>query len=274
MIFDTDASYAQLNDMSREYYHREPTTGVAFKLRAWAERQLLRQVSIATPWSRWAAAGLVEAGLPSCRIRVTPPGVDLDRWVVPKRRGQLLEEVPLRLLFVGGDFDRKGGDLLLQAVAGPLRGLVELDVVTRDDIPIQDGVTVHRAEANSAEIVELFSDADVFLLPSKADCFGLASVEALATGLPVIASDVGGVRDIVVDGSNGWLIEPTVESIASRVHWILEHREWLAAASVEARRTAQERFDSRQRSIELADLILELANAAPALGCERSSIQT
>lgn len=270
LIFDTDASYSQLNEMSREYYNREPTKGLAFKLRTTLEHQLLKQVAVATPWSRWAAKGLVDAGLSPKRIRVSPPGVDLDRWVVPGRQFSL-KDAPLRMLFVGGDFHRKGGDLLLEAIAGPLDGLVRLDVVTRDEVAQQKNVKVHRAEANSREIVERFADADVFVLPSRAECFGLASVEALASGLPVIASNVGGTRDIVKEGRNGWLLEPTVESIVSRVNWILEHREWLVGASIEARRTAQEEFDGRQRTLELANLILELAGVALNPGREHSS---
>ncbi len=259
VIYDTDASYAQLNAMSREYYNREPTTGSAFRIRARLERRLLKQVTIATPWSSWAADGLIEAGLEPSRIRVSPPGVDLERWVVPNRTVSSPDE-PLRLLFVGGDFKRKGGDILLDAVCGPLRGLVELDVVTRDAVPQVQGVQVHRAEANSRELRDLYRRAEVFVLPTKAECFGIASVEALASGLPVVISNVGGASDIVVQGENGWLIQPTVGSLCGRIEWILANRGWLAKASSAARCHAQGRFDGRQRTSELVSLILEVAN--------------
>lgn len=254
LIYDTDASYEQLNNMSREYFDREPTTGAAFRIRSRLERGLLNQVTIATPWSRWAAEGLVKAGLPPRRIRVSPPGVDVERWIVPKRRSQAGDR-PLRLLFVGGNFKRKGGDLLLRAVVGPLRGLVVLDVVTRDEVPFHEGVEVHRAEANSPALMDLYAQADVFVLPTRAECFGIAAVEALASGLPVMMTDVGGAKEIVKHDENGWLISPTVDSIVETVRTIACQPALLPAMARNARNDAEQRFDASRNHRELADLI-------------------
>ena len=105
-----------------------------------AERALWSTVSLFTPWSDWAAGGLRAKGVSDERIMVLPPGVDLDLFK-PPATGRLVTEGPLRLLFVGGDFERKGGPLLLDALRGPIAGRCELDVVTRDDVCEEPGVS-------------------------------------------------------------------------------------------------------------------------------------
>lgn len=260
LIFDTDASYKQLNLMAPEYFNREPSKGLAFNVRARMEKVLLQRATVVTPWSRWARQGLIEAGLPESRVRVIPPGVDLAKWMPPSS-GRPIPGLPLRLLFVGGNFARKGGDLLLEAVSGPLRGLVELDIVTRDSVPRVSGVEVHRAEANTPELKELYGRADVFVLPTRAECFGIASVEALASGLPVVVSDLGGARDIVDDGRNGWLIEPTVDSLSSCILALASDTSELRRASVEARLVAEERFDAKRQHAQLVGIIQQVIDA-------------
>ena len=53
---------------------------------------------------------------------------------------------------------------------------------------------------------DLFAHADLFLLPSEQESFGLAALESLASGVPVVASDVGGVPEVVTQGETGWLV--------------------------------------------------------------------
>ena len=67
---------------------------------------------------------------------------------------------------------------------------------------------VHRAEANSPLLRQLYADADLFVMPTRAEAFGIVTVEAMASGLPVIVGDVGGGRSIVDHGKTGWLIPP------------------------------------------------------------------
>src|SRR5206468_3105070 len=118
-------------------------------------------------------------------------------WRPPTSEPRQHNHVP-RILFVGGDFERKGGPLLLDWFRRAGRGRCELDVVTRAAVPSEPGVRIHRGiVGNSPEARSLFFAADVFVLPSLGECFGIASVEAMAAGLPVVTTDVGGSRDIV-----------------------------------------------------------------------------
>jgi glycosyltransferase involved in cell wall biosynthesis len=218
----------------------------------------LRNVTLFTPWSRWAAEGLRHQGIDSARIRVLPPGIDLDRWR-PRPELRLPGTGPLRLLFVGGDFARKGGPLLLDLMRTQFAGRCELDVVTRDPVEAPPGVRVHRTEANSALLRQLYASADLFVLPTRADCFGLATVEAFASGVPAIMSDVGGARDIVDHGRTGWLIETTGPALAAALEQALAAREELPAMGQRARQVAEERFDGHKNDALIVDLILAQA---------------
>ena len=116
---------------------------------------------------------------------------------------------PVRLLFVGGDFARKGGDLLLEVFEQQFAGMCELHLVTRSEIRPRPGVRIYndlspmiRAFAHS------YAAADIFVLPTVADCFSLASLEAMASGLPVISTAVGGIPEIIAHGKSGYVINP------------------------------------------------------------------
>ena len=259
VILDLDWTMKQRETMAPTYFHRKPRTGASLALARMQERAIWRTVSVFTPWSHWAADSLASEGVPRERIRVLPPGVNLERWQPNDGRwapGNAVE--PLRLLFVGGDFDRKGGRLLLSAVAA-LNGAVEADIVTYANIPEVPGVRIHRAGPNSPELLALFARAHVFVSPTYADCFGIATIEAMAAGLPVIVSDVGGAADIVDHGTTGLLIEPGGASLLVALHWALANRNNLQAIGSAGRWRAEQRFDGRSNDRAITDLALELA---------------
>ena len=111
---------------------------------------------------------------------VMAPGVDLDRFTPSPRRQRG------RVLYLGGRNPRKGYDIavrLADTLVGPW--LRDLD---------------------PADIPSLMAEHDVVLVPSLAEPFGLVAVEAIASGRWVVARDVGGLRDIVVNGVNGTLV--------------------------------------------------------------------
>jgi glycosyltransferase involved in cell wall biosynthesis len=201
----TDVTPAQYDRMAGPYEHQAAAPWPVEKAKHAINVLNFKLARGVVPWSRWAAASFAdEYGVPSDRIHVVPPGVDTTAW---RPFPHPASAVP-RLLFVGGNFARKGGLRLLDAFRD--LGLAEraaLDVVTRDPVVPQAGVTVHHGLTNgSPELLALYEAADAFVLPTLADCFSIAAIEAMAAGLPVLTTDVGGISDIVVEGRTGFLI--------------------------------------------------------------------
>lgn len=111
---------------------------------------------------------------------VAPPGVDLQRFAPSPRPARR------RVLYLGGRNPRKGYDVAV-ALADTLVGPWLRDV-------------------EPAEVPALIAAHDIVLVPSVEEPFGLVAVEAIASGRWVVASAVGGLRDIVIDGVNGTLV--------------------------------------------------------------------
>jgi len=163
-------------------------------------------------WNEWVATSLREDyEVPVSKVSAVSPGTDTARFCPdPKARKH---DGVTRLLFVGGDFQRKGGDLLLRYLRERSPGLppVELCCVTRDTV--MDAPTnvrfVRGVANNSPELVALYQQSDLFVLPTRADCYSLVALEAMASGLPVVITNMGGIGDIVAPGETGVLLSPT-----------------------------------------------------------------
>ena len=93
------------------------------------------------------------------------------------------------------------------------------------------------------DMLPLLSAADVFLLPSEQESFGLAALEAMACGVPVIASRVGGLPEVIDDGVNGYL-RPLEDSdgMAAAAVRLLTDRTLHARIAGNATRDVRERF--------------------------------
>ena len=98
-----------------------------------------------------------------------------------------------------------------------------------------------------ASVEELLACADLFLLPSASESFGLAALEAMACGTPVVATRVGGLPEVVEDGVSGFLLGVgDVEGMADASISLLSDPDRWAELSRGARATAVERFSSEQ----------------------------
>jgi L-malate glycosyltransferase len=92
-------------------------------------------------------------------------------------------------------------------------------------------------------VIELLSIADLFLLPSEKESFGLVALEAMACQVPVIASDVGGIPEVVKDGLVGYLAPVgDVHTMAAKAINILSQEDLRQEMSLQARNYALEHF--------------------------------
>lgn len=184
------------------------------------ERRLLKAARQLLPWSAPVKESLLkDYAISPSRIRVLPPSLDLTRM---RPRQRVVNKQP-RVLFVGGDFFRKGGPVLREAHQRFLADRCDLHLITESAVPEQPGLHVHRnVKAGTDLWFELWQNADVFVFPSLLETFGIVLLEALAFRVPVVASRAGAAVDILDGGKNGLLLDQvTPEAIAEGVIRVL-----------------------------------------------------
>jgi UDP-glucose:(heptosyl)LPS alpha-1,3-glucosyltransferase len=173
-------------------------------------------------------------GVPDERIVTIPNGINLARFdpsnasarAEVRRSFGVADDVPL-LLFVGSQYRLKGLEFVIKAlaemktksvllvvggdVAGPFKRLA-------DQLGVRDQVIFAGART---DLPRLYPAADAFVLPTLYETFALVCLEAMASGLPVLATPVGGIEDYLVDGENGFYIERDQKTIAGKLDLLL-----------------------------------------------------
>jgi len=156
-------------------------------------------------------------GIAADRIHVVPPGLDHPS-IAPKREARAGD--PIRLLCVASISPRKGQDVLLHALANLTDLNWRLDLIGAErDTPfanaIKGKIATHRltdrvrhlGEIDEKHLSEHYNAADLFVLPSHHEGFGMALTEAMAHGLPIISTTAGAIPETVPEGA-GALIPP------------------------------------------------------------------
>ncbi len=254
----TDITPVQYDRMHQYYDHQPDRNTLLRRYKHWVNTHLLQQAARVIPWSTWVRASLIEEyGVQPERITVIPPGVDTNRWHPGPQKGS---DQPLRILFVGGDFERKGGDILLQAFRRLDPGTAELILVTRTPVAPEAGVIVRNdLVANTAELVTLFQTSDLFVLPTRAEAFGIAAAEASAVGLPIITTAVGGLSDIVLDQVTGYLVEAdAVEQLALCMQKLAMDEPLRRQMGERARHHALTYFDAQKNAQRILQVLKEV----------------
>jgi glycosyltransferase involved in cell wall biosynthesis len=262
-VLCTDITPVQYDGMATAYRHEPDTGGPVAAVKHAVNRRVFRQAAHVVAWSSWVRDSLIaDYQVGPRHASVIPPGVDVSRWTPRGER----HAGPLRILFVGGDLHRKGGGTLLSAFAALPPGTAELTLVTRSPDPGIPGVRVERGlTPNAPALIELYRSSDVFVLPTEAEAFGIAAIEAAAAGLPVIATPVGGLRDIVVEGETGYLISPTDVDALCHHLWRLAADEHLRARlGTAARARALGHFDAGRNARAIVDLLRTVVARSPA----------
>jgi glycosyltransferase involved in cell wall biosynthesis len=108
------------------------------------------------------------------------------------------------------------------------------------------------------ELRVVYACADLFLLTSKYEGFGIANVEAMGSGVPVITYDTGAARDFIVDGENGYVTENNPESFSKQVLELLKNRELIIDMKIKARKCVEDELNWDHYADENNKLIVEL----------------
>jgi len=261
-LIDFDSTPLQIDQMDAYNSSVDPKPLAAFKWRL--TRDMLRSATLLQAWSHWAKQSAVDDyGISADKIVVNPPGVNLGFWRPNPSLRNPSAQHPLKVLFVGGDFRRKGGHLLLEWYKSQRPATIELHIVTREPVDSGSGIHVyHNVQPNSDQLIGLYQSSDLFVLPSLGECFGIATVEAMAAGLPVIASDVGGTADIIEPERNGFIVPGNdVAALGRAITMILGDATRRQNMGAQSRLLAEERFDLRKNAQHTFHYLKQIATA-------------
>jgi phosphatidylinositol alpha-1,6-mannosyltransferase len=228
-----------------------------------AVRRLCGLLDVVMPVSRATGKELVARGLPRERVRVVPNAVDLERfegiaasrgksdWVTITGAPRLPDEAFL-LVTVGRQVPRKGFAWFIENVMPKLPDRVVLWLA--GDGPERKNIeaTIKRVglqrrirclgKISEVELAELYRRGQLFIMPNvivpgDMEGFGIVMLEAGACGLPTLAADLEGIRDVIDEGVNGWLA-PTEDAnaFATKIQTLLDDPDALHEAS---KRTAE-----------------------------------
>ena len=215
---------------------------------------------------------------PLKRILRLPNGVDFERFSTPVKTDvrKAFNIPPYRtlLLCVSRIDDRKNQKLLVRFVStlteegenvhalliGPpsteyyVKELAEL----AKELQVEDRVTiVPGLGADDERLIAAYQDSDLFILPSRDETFGIVVLEAWSAGLPVIASAVGGLKQLVRDGENGLLFEPDNLGSLLNAYRTLSRYGLKDKLASTGRREASARYSYTATSSRLADFYRE-----------------
>ena len=215
------------------------TTGKPFVVQLWGT-----DVELARRWPRPARAILRRARATICAsnelaaaarelgaraVRVIPSGVDLPPAVADP-------EEPPHVLYAGRLSAEKGIPQLAEAAR-------DLPLVVAGDGPLRDRLPETLGWVPHDELLRLYERAAVVVCPSLREGFGVSCAEAMAHGRPVVASAVGGLRDLVVDGESGLLVPPgDAQALHDALVRLLGDAELRSRLGAAARTRAAEHF--------------------------------
>jgi glycosyltransferase involved in cell wall biosynthesis len=254
------------------HHHLDPSP-----LNPLIEGRVMRAVERVVVGSEFARRQAVtELGVPAEQFSVVPYGVDARFTPGPRplalRRHWELGEGPV-VLFLGGLKARKNLFLLLDLWAEVARACPPARLVIAGSGPLRRRLEQRAAAGGTGGIVftgyvperdkvDYYRLADVLLFPSALEGFGLAVAEAMACGLPVVASNRGSLPELVVDGEGGFLAAPDrpADLVAGTVRLLRDAplRARLGAANVER---AQKRFRWERCAADTATIYEEVLDA-------------
>lgn len=202
------------------------------------------------------------AGVDADRIKAVRLGVDVETFTPSAAPPQ----GPIRFCAAGRIDRKKGMDLLASAAHRLKEDGLSFDLhiaggISNNDAKLRDSL---RAVARlcdrvpHAHMPAFYREADVFVMPSLFDSFGMVVTEALGCGLPVIVSENVGARDFISEGVNGWIIPAgDADALAARMAWCVRNPEAVRSMRPAARAAAETRsWDVYGQ--EIVDLILRV----------------
>jgi glycosyltransferase involved in cell wall biosynthesis len=238
-IVDPDTYPVYPNQKSKPIWRRS--------FRLWLDRWRASRIDAFIPFTAWGGRILAEScNVPGERIFPIHVGLDLEVWK-PRGSPRRAPGDRLRLLFVGADFDRKGGNLLLRVFEQHFSDLAELHIVSAQaPVDLARHVYAHRdLQPNSDDLIALYASCDLLVLPTVADLVPWSVLEAMAMQLPVVSTGVGAIPEIVVHDVTGFVVPPgDAEALTQAIASLLSDPDLRRAMGRRGRESIETDFDA------------------------------
>jgi len=218
-VFYTDATFAS---MVGYYDWFDNLSSKTFKEGMKMESRAINTSSLALFSSDWAAQSAInDYGADPEKVKVVPFGANIttrlsldDARTIINRR----EQQKCRILFLGVEWLRKGGDIVVETVKylnEVLHLPTELNIVGIDNLPLENlpsyiinhGRISKAAPEGLKRIEDMISQSHFLFIPSRADCSPIVFCEAMAFGVPCISTDTGGIPTIIKNDINGSILD-------------------------------------------------------------------
>jgi glycosyltransferase involved in cell wall biosynthesis len=252
-----------------EQLRRRGETGlrreISFHLHHHAFRRAIRNFRFFFPMGSDCAEALVKRyGVQQDRCFITLAPQDTEQWQ-PSGAWQIHQ--PFRLLFVGNDFQRKGGFFLLELYSRYLGEHCSLVIVSNDSFDssfLPSGVTWIRGKSKH-DLLTLYQDSDLFVFPTLQDYMPQVLAEALAAGLPAIATDVGSISDLIQHNSTGYLMPfgAPMERWAQTILEVARDARKLGMMRQQARQFAEDQLSLRRFEDGIRSGVMHMLAGSP-----------
>jgi glycosyltransferase involved in cell wall biosynthesis len=226
------------------------------------EHETARSMTAIFTFSEYLRQSFIRAyGVPAERVFNVGGGINLDQ---PPTVDPAKAWTASRILFIGTEFVRKGGDQLLAAFKVVREAIpnAELDIVGPshvDNLPAGATLHGHLSKADPAQrqkLEQLLRSASLFVLPSLYEPFGIAPLEAMWYQLPAVLTNAWALSEFVTPGVNGELVEKgSAEDLAETLVVLLSEPDKLAAMGVRARESVLARYTWPAVATRMAEMI-------------------
>jgi len=209
-------------------------------------------------------------GYPGDNVFVVLNAVDVERYPAPVDRAAVRSSLGFspadHLMVMVGTFKRqKGHEFLIRAFDRVAFDHPELQLLLVGDGELAAPMRALAAASPAGErvhflgarrdVAEILTASDSFVLPSLWEGLSIALIEAMASRLPVVATDVSGTRQVMADGDTGWLVDPGNEQeLAAAVRELVEHPDEAARRAAAGRARVESAFHARGQAADLLDL--------------------
>jgi glycosyltransferase involved in cell wall biosynthesis len=203
---------------------------------------------------------LVRSGLDPSLLDLVYNGVEIPDQPQAAPRCVLVEGGAFRILSTGRLEKEKGHEYLIQAMPRVLRRYPAARLQIAGDGSLKSVLESLAQDTGVGKSVEflgfredissLLQQADLFVLPSLAEALGISLLEAMAAGVPCVASDVGGIHEILIPGENGLIAPPRdADRLAVTILMALDDKELCSRLVESAKRTVRAKFSSRSQAL-------------------------